>query len=218
MTWVFLDDKFHSNPKILQVGLPGAGLYACALSYCGDHLTDGFVPDAWAKRAAPKSVRDSLEHAGLWERIDGGYLIPDYLTINPSKVKVEQERADARERMRRLRSGRTAGEVRANNGRTSGEVRDSPSPTPSTTSKEDAPTRDAAPLKGTVSQEFLHIRLVAAAGGGPQVADKIANTLRGYGISEHDLTETIRAATGPGVKDPLGVTLSELTKRRRKVA
>lgn len=94
MSWVYLDDKFHSNPKVLAVDNDGAGLYARALSYCGDHLTDGFVPIAWARGAGSAKLRNKLVSHGVWDEVDGGYLIPDYLELNPSKAKVMKRRAE----------------------------------------------------------------------------------------------------------------------------
>lgn len=93
MSWVFLDDKFHSNRKILRVGNAGAGVYARSLSYCGDHLTDGFVDEAWVKQACTAKVRDKLVAEGLWVKVDGGFEIPDYLTLNPSREDVLRRRA-----------------------------------------------------------------------------------------------------------------------------
>lgn len=93
MSWVFLDDKFHSNRKILRVGNAGAGVYARSLSYCGDHLTDGFVDEAWVRQACSTSVRDRLVGEGLWVRVEGGFQIPDYLTLNPSREAVLEKRA-----------------------------------------------------------------------------------------------------------------------------
>lgn len=92
MPWVLLDDGFHSNPKVLAVGNAGAGLYARALSYCGDHLTDGYVPMSWARTAATANLRQHLVDAGLWAEENGGYRIDDYLEVNPSRAEVEERR------------------------------------------------------------------------------------------------------------------------------
>jgi hypothetical protein len=93
MPWVLLDDGFHSNPKVLEVGNAGAGLYARALSYCGDHLTDGYVPMSWARTVAAPKLREQLVTAGLWAEDNGGYQIKDYLEVNPSRAEVEEMRA-----------------------------------------------------------------------------------------------------------------------------
>lgn len=111
MAWVRLDDKFHSNPKVLDAGLDGSGLYARALAYCGDHLTDGFVPMSWAKQTAPKRVCDKVSAAGLWTPTEDGrgYRIPDYLEIgNPSRDQVEERRKHDRFRKE---SGRNRGGI-----------------------------------------------------------------------------------------------------------
>jgi hypothetical protein len=97
MPFVFLDDEFHSNPKVLQAGLEGAGLYARALSYCGAYLTNGFVPQAWAEAAVGRKgdrLLALLEQIGLWNACPGGYEIPDYLEFNPSREDVKKRRAE----------------------------------------------------------------------------------------------------------------------------
>ena len=93
MPWVRLDDKFHANPKVMTAGNAAVGLYARALSYCGDLLTDGFVPKAWATANGTRALESKLEACGLWIRVEGGYQIPDYLAIgNPSRAEVEAKR------------------------------------------------------------------------------------------------------------------------------
>lgn len=114
MSWVQLDDKFHSNQKTVRAGNDGAGLYARALSYCGDHLTDGWVPLAWAKEIARPALRKKVTEAGLWIEVEGGetyayvfgdesytvyidapgYFIPDYVTTNPTRESVEERREE----------------------------------------------------------------------------------------------------------------------------
>lgn len=115
MSFVLLDDKFHSHPKRTEVGLSGAGLFACALSYCGDHLTDGFVPGGWAHEIASRPLCKRLVVAGFWievapgdgpylyvsgdesygvEIVKAGYFIPDYLVLNPNREAVLSKRSE----------------------------------------------------------------------------------------------------------------------------
>lgn len=115
MTWVKLDDGFHSNPKVIEAGLAAAGLYAMALSYCGDHHTDGVVPASWLARAGTPDLAHTLEENDLWEPIEKGarrhitratgervdivasatgYFIRDYLQENPSAVEVQCRRSE----------------------------------------------------------------------------------------------------------------------------
>lgn len=116
MPWARLDDKFHSHPSTWQVGLEANGLFARALSYCADQLTDGFLPTSWVEANVPATRRNSdprgivqrLVDAGLFEVLDNGYRIPDYLSYNPSREKVLHAR-EARQR-----AGRAAAEKRWN--------------------------------------------------------------------------------------------------------
>lgn len=106
MTWVKLDDGFWSHPRIDKTSLPAVGVYVKALSYCGAHLTDGEITEEAAgymckgKRALLRELVD----IGLWEQIDSGYRIPDFLDFNPSKEKVKEERRKAAERKAKSRS------------------------------------------------------------------------------------------------------------------
>lgn len=113
MTWVKLDDKLHSNPKVLEAGHAAVGVYVCALSYCGDHSTDGVVPGFWLVRHSTEELVSRLVELGFWEeirkgahryitrdsgeRVDviagaDGYFIRDFLKINPTRAEVEERR------------------------------------------------------------------------------------------------------------------------------
>lgn len=98
MSWVRLDDSFHTHPKVLAAGNAGAGLFVRCLTYCSSHLTDGFVPSAAAKLLGSTSDIKRCVAAGLLERVEGGWRIPDYLDFNPSADQVRQRIAKERER------------------------------------------------------------------------------------------------------------------------
>lgn len=112
MAWARLDDNFHSHPKTYLIGLDGCGLFCKAISYAAHYLTDGFVPEVWVQAQLPstrvkrdeRGILDRLLDAGMFQRVDGGYMIHGYLDLNPSRTKVEQDRADAAERMRSVRA------------------------------------------------------------------------------------------------------------------
>lgn len=110
MPYALLDDQFHSNPKVIAMGLDGCGLYARALSYCGDYLTDGFVPLEWLTAATGRrrKLLNHLTAIGAWQQVHvkdhisyadrsgnehqfvvhtEGVWIPDYTAFNPSKVE-----------------------------------------------------------------------------------------------------------------------------------
>lgn len=103
MAFGALDDDFHSHPKILAAGLAATGLYARCLSYCARYLTDGHVPEPWARAAAGDNAQeliDTLTHVRLWQPEPGGFHIPSYLDYNPSREEALKRREE------RARSGR----------------------------------------------------------------------------------------------------------------
>ena len=107
--WAKLDDGLYDHPKVLEAGNEATGAYCRGLSYCGKHLTDGFIPEGAARILSDRSEIDKLIEVGLWERAEGGYQVHDYLDYNPSREKVEAERADNAERQRRWREQRRDG-------------------------------------------------------------------------------------------------------------
>lgn len=108
MTWFKVDDSFHAHPKVLATEPAALGLWVIAGAWSSAHLTDGVVPDHALPRLLPGSeeLAQKLVAAGLWRRIKGGYRFHDWANYQPSKADVEDERANARERMRKLRQGR----------------------------------------------------------------------------------------------------------------
>lgn len=118
MVWVKIDDGFSEHPKIAKVGAIGAWIQVQALCYSNRNLTDGFLPESIANnfghngtehigiatggimggsgRPLAEIGQDCNEidwpmimvEAGLWEVVDGGYLIHDFLKFNPSKEQI----------------------------------------------------------------------------------------------------------------------------------
>lgn len=104
MPWVKLDDQLWANPKVVAAGNEVTGAYCRMLSYCGAQLTDGHVSDDVAGFIAKPAIRKKLVNHSFVEQNGSGLLIPDYLEFNPTKEKAEEDRAEARERMRKLRA------------------------------------------------------------------------------------------------------------------
>src|SRR5437016_5465937 len=109
MGWVKIDDQFARHPKVLKIGPLAGWLHVCALTYCSQYLTDGFVPKEAVNALADFStlaaqfgstaegtigtdfVPELVRH-GLWREVDGGYLIHDYLEYNPSREDILKRR------------------------------------------------------------------------------------------------------------------------------
>lgn len=155
MSWVKLDDQFSHHPKIMQAGPLAGWLHVCALCYCASYLTDGFVPNGVTNVLAdyanigvtsassdlvdfghdiePSELVDTLVSVGLWERVNNGYLIHDYLEYNPSKADVLAERAKNAERQGRYQAkhARNGANNGVSNGTNNASVTGVPSPSPS---------------------------------------------------------------------------------------
>jgi hypothetical protein len=114
--------------------LAAIGLWTLAGGWCAKQLTDGYLAKHMLEEigGSPR-LASTLVEVGLWEVSEGGYQFHDWDHYNPTREEVEADRTAARERMKRIRSGRSSGgsspEVRANNKRSSDQVRD-PRPDP----------------------------------------------------------------------------------------
>lgn len=161
MAWVKLDDQFSHHPKIMQAGPLAGWLHVCALCYCASYLTDGFIPNAVTNVLADYShigvttagndlvafghdieaseLVGTLVDVGLWEIVESGYMIHDYLEYNPSKAEVLAERAKNAERQGRYQAkhARNATNNGVSNGANNASVTGVPYPSPSPSPKED---------------------------------------------------------------------------------
>lgn len=99
MTWSRLDDGFWSNPKIVAAGNEAAGVYARALAYCGQHLTEGKIPEEVLRFiAGRRKPIDQLVDHGLVVRNGAGFEIPDFLDFNPTReeaLAIREKRSEA---------------------------------------------------------------------------------------------------------------------------
>jgi hypothetical protein len=131
VTWFKVDDTLAFHHKVVAAGNGALGLWVRAGAMCSQQLTDGFVADHMVAAMDGKRLAPVLVAVGLWTKVEGGYQFHEWEQANPTREQVENERATARERMQKLRSGSRG--VRANKPRTSEEVLD---PDPSLASKE----------------------------------------------------------------------------------
>jgi hypothetical protein len=116
MPFVQLDDQIANHPKILKAGPEAAWLWACAIAYCQNHLTDGYVTAVVLysvpgfRHGRQRHLADKLVEAikpggqhGLLERRGDDFVVHDYLDHNPSKAVVLERRRKAAERKARER-------------------------------------------------------------------------------------------------------------------
>jgi hypothetical protein len=107
VSWVRLDDGFPRHPKVRRLSPVAFVLHVSAMCWSAEQLTDGMILDHQlhdVSDLSPKQVAKSVAELlgrGLWEAVDGAYLIHDYLDYNPSRADVEKEREAKKARQRR---------------------------------------------------------------------------------------------------------------------
>lgn len=97
MPWVKLDDAFFDHPKIANLSDTAAVAFLRSICYANRNLTDGFIPMRKAREFAKRKAAAELAPS-LWEVVEGGFRIHDYLDYQPSKSQVLAEREVARRR------------------------------------------------------------------------------------------------------------------------
>lgn len=103
-------DTAAFDDKMIAAGNSAVGLWVRAGAWCMQQLTDGFVPTRIARQIGSKNAATRLTDVGLWEPVEGGYQFNKFLNHQRSKEQVETEKAAARQRMKRVRSGERAPE------------------------------------------------------------------------------------------------------------
>jgi hypothetical protein len=97
MPWIRLDDQFPDHPKVVAAGPVAAWLYVCGIGYCNRLLTDGLIPRGQVRKLADvenaTELADQLVKVGLWEEVEDGYRIHDFLEYQPSAEQVKAERS-----------------------------------------------------------------------------------------------------------------------------
>jgi hypothetical protein len=107
-----LDTQFASNPKVLELAAGkkyrAAFVYVASLAYCGQHGTDGYIPEyALPFIHATKAEAHALVEVGLWNLSPCGWDVNGW-----DEFQVSDEAA--RKRRERAQKG---GRVRAENAR-----------------------------------------------------------------------------------------------------
>jgi len=100
MTWFKVDDTLAFHAKAIAAGNAALGLWVRAGSWSSQQTSEGFVPKAIAKTLGTTTEARALVRVGLWVEADGGYMFHQWLERNPSKAKVDADRAAAAERQR----------------------------------------------------------------------------------------------------------------------
>jgi hypothetical protein len=114
MSWVRLTDTFPEDPKVDGLSDRAFRLFVTGLCYSARNLTDGYLnakalqvvaASVGMRKTAKNRAENELETVGLWCKYGDGFWTPKYLEYNPAAEQVRAERAKAKSRMKRLRSG-----------------------------------------------------------------------------------------------------------------
>lgn len=109
MTWLKKDDRYPEHRKIRRLSDGAYRLHDTALHYAAKDETDGLIrtediDELQHGRRLRRHIPD-LMAAGLWEPVDGGWVLHDFLDWNPSHEQQEAKRAADRKRQQRFRKG-----------------------------------------------------------------------------------------------------------------
>lgn len=96
--WFKVDDNLATHPKVLRAGNAAMGLWVRAGSWCGQHLTDGFVAAEALTMIGSLEQAETLVEVGLWDEVEGGYQFHQWEERQPSKASTEQRREAERQR------------------------------------------------------------------------------------------------------------------------
>lgn len=113
MSHVKMKCNWHKDPRVTGLSWSARGVWATALSWCSEQLTDGRVSTAAAGfLGLPESDLRELTSAGLMLSDEYGWTMEGYLDGNPSRSQVSSRKAAerARGRTRRAAALREGGE------------------------------------------------------------------------------------------------------------
>ena len=112
MTWLKKDDRFAEHRKIRRLPDGAYRLHDTAMCACARDETDGFITEDditdMPHGARLRKHIPALVEAGLWEVVEQGWQIHDWLIYNPSHAKLEEKRASARQRQAEWREKKNA--------------------------------------------------------------------------------------------------------------
>jgi len=115
MTWLKTDDKFPEHRKVRRLTDSAYRLHHTAMCACAKDETDGLVTEEdiadMEQGTRLRKHVDALVNADLWEVVEGGWMVHDFLHYNPSHEQANAKRANDRERQARSRKNKEGGSV-----------------------------------------------------------------------------------------------------------
>jgi hypothetical protein len=93
MAWIRIESSVARNKKFVKAGPAPSWLWLCGLCYCQEGLTDGFIPREALPYLGVKNAPQLaafLVKSGLWDEVEGGWQVHDYLSHNRSAAEVAE--------------------------------------------------------------------------------------------------------------------------------
>jgi hypothetical protein len=123
MIFAKVDVSIYSHPKFVAAGFDASGYWILALCYLRHHeSSDGFlaaevlsVPLS-GRKAECRRLCERLVFAGLFAKVEGGYVLLHYAKKNQTKAEIETLKAAARQRKARGRKEDAAAVTRDTSG------------------------------------------------------------------------------------------------------
>lgn len=155
MAWVRIDDQTPRHDKMLKAGPAACWLWVCGIAHAQSQLTDGFISLASLPMIGVagnvQKLADQLVSVGLFDKVEGGYQVHDYLHHNPSRADVLAKRAEDAERKKAGHSKRIPDGIPAESRLPRARVPSHPIP-----SHPNQPTTSAVPRPKTFGRIALH--------------------------------------------------------------
>lgn len=103
VTWVKIDDGFPSHPKVIGLSDGAFRVHISAICYAASYETNGVISGTVVRQNGWQRRVGELVEARLWDPVDDGFAIHDYLEYNPSKDQVTAAREATKRRQQRFR-------------------------------------------------------------------------------------------------------------------
>lgn len=98
--------NYYADDAIIEAGEAAELLFCRALAWCATSDSDGYITDAQLTRFPGTGMKDAPKRAarlvavGVWERVDGGFVIRAWTRIHETAEEKERHRKTDRERKR----------------------------------------------------------------------------------------------------------------------
>lgn len=96
--------NYASDDAIIEAGEAAELLFVRGMAFCATSDSDGYITDAQVVRYVGAGMRDAAKRAtrlaevGLWQRVDGGYVVRSWTKLHDTADEKGRKRAADRER------------------------------------------------------------------------------------------------------------------------